>query len=103
MVLLSSSASKQTHTHIGVHRRSLTRTDGVNGDEDRGVKQRSEIWRQQETESQNKRRGSRGMEHRIKMTYIKAARRCGENFPLPEHNYTEISEGWEKDVDQSDS
>lgn len=46
------------------HGRSHTpspRTDGGNGDSDRGDKQRAEIWRQEEAGSQNKSGGSRGM------------------------------------------
>lgn len=70
-----------THTHV-VRRQPLTRTDRVNGDEDRGVKQRGEIWRQEETERQNKRGGSRGMEHRMKLTDIKTARTHWESFPF---------------------
>lgn len=41
--------------------RPPSRTDGGNGDSDRGDKQRGEIWRQEEAGSQNKSRGSRGM------------------------------------------
>lgn len=72
----------RARTHTLVHCRSLTRTDGVNGDSDRGVKQRSEIWRQEETESQNKRGGSRRMEDRMKLTDIKTARTHRESFPF---------------------
>lgn len=73
--------------------RPLTRTDRVNGDEDRGVKQRSEIWRQEETESQNKRGGSKGMVHRMKLTDIKTARAHRESFPFLRANIQRLVGG----------
>lgn len=89
----------RTHTcaYAVVRCRSLTRTDRVNGDGDGGVKQRSEIWRQEETESQNKRGGSRGMEHRMKLTDIKTARTHQESFPFLRANIQRLVGGWESE------
>lgn len=90
-----------THTHKPVVcRRPLTRTDRVNGDEDRGVKQRSEIWRQEETESQNTRGGSRGMEHRMKLTDIKTARTHRESFPFLRANIQRLVGGGGRELER---
>lgn len=62
--------------------RPAQRSDGGNGDSDRGNKQRTEIWRQEEVGSQNKCGGSRGMEDRMKLTDIKTARTHRESFPF---------------------
>lgn len=63
-------------------KRPPPRTDGGNGDSDRGDKQRGEIWRQEEAGSQNKSGGSRGMEDRMRLTDIKTARTHRESFPF---------------------
>lgn len=81
-----------THTHV-VSRWPLTRTDRVNGDGDRGVKQKSEIWRQEETESNTRRGGSRAMEYRMKLTDIKTARTPGESFPFLRANIRRLVRG----------
>lgn len=72
-----------THAHtLSSQNRPAPRTDGGNGDSDRGDKQRGEIWRQEEAGSQNKSGGSRGMEDRMKLTDIKTARTHRESFPF---------------------
>lgn len=76
----------------------------MNGDSDRRVKQRSEIWRQEETESQNKRGGSRGMEDRKKLTDIKTARTHRESFPFLIANIQRlVGGGREKGDEKRDS
>ena len=72
----------------------------MNGDEDRGFKQRSKILRQEETESQNKCGGSRGMEHRMKMTDIKTARTHEESFPFLRANMQRLVEVGVRDIER---
>lgn len=89
--------SAHSCAHPVVHCRSPLRTDGENGDSDRGHKQRSEIWRQEETRSQNKRGGSRRMEDRMKLTAIKTARTQRESFPFLIANIQRLVGGGERE------
>lgn len=90
-------------THGGVRRCSMMRTDRANGDGDREAKQRSEIWRREETESQNKRGGSKRMEDRMKMTDNKTTRTREESFPFLGVNIQKSVRGEKKRCGHHDS